>query len=338
MERRIFLKTAGATSLAVVAAKWMTGCGSPSAKTQKQETASRKPKVFMTSAITLESLMTIYKTTGCDLTGRVAVKVSTGEAGNHHYLSPDLIKNLVQSLGGTIVECNTAYGGSRGATAEHRKVAEEHGFTAIANVDIMDENGIISLPFSKGKHITEDFVGKNFENYDSWLILSHFKGHQMGGFGGAIKNMSIGIASSEGKAFIHTAGRSKIFPIPDWGVATQDEFLESMAEAAGAVVNKAGKENIVYINVMNHLSIDCDCNGNPAPPELDDIGILASLDPVALDKACVDLIYKSDTQRSKTLRERIESRNALQTLIHAEKLGLGSQEYKLVELDKQNLK
>jgi uncharacterized Fe-S center protein len=320
-----------AVTLAVAAA--CTGSKSQTVEKCKNTVAdsAKVSVVYFTKNITPEGLMSVYQALNKQLTGSVAVKISTGEAGNHHYLSPDLIKNLVQSLNGTIVECNTAYGGSRGATAEHRKVAEDHGFTAIANVDIMDENGFVALPFPKGKHIQEDFVGANFKNYDSWLILSHFKGHQMGGFGGALKNMSIGIASSEGKAWIHSAGRAKTFPIKDWGLASQNEFLESMAEAAGAVMNSIG-DNAAYVNVMNHLSVDCDCNGNPTPPEMDDIGILASLDPVALDKACVDLIYSSDTQRSRTIRERIESRNAVQILIYAEELGLGGQKYKLVEI------
>jgi uncharacterized Fe-S center protein len=285
----------------------------------------------MTKAITPAALLAVYKALGRALTGRVAVKVSTGEPGGHHFLSPALIKDLVQSLNGTIVECNTAYGGGRADTAAHKRVAKDHGFAGIAPVDIMDEDGEISLPFAKGKNITEDFVGSHFANYDSFLVLSHFKGHQMGGFGGALKNISIGIASSAGKAWIHTAGKSKKFPISDWDLS-QNPFLESMAEASGAVVNKLG-ENIVYINVMNHLSIDCDCNSNPAPPELDDIGILASLDPVALDKACVDQIYASDTRRSASLRERIESRNATHILDHAAALGLGSQKYELVIMD-----
>ncbi|MDR2854237.1 MAG: DUF362 domain-containing protein [Prevotellaceae bacterium] len=285
------------------------------------------PVVYFIKDITPEGLMKVYKALERDLKGKVAIKISTGEAGNHHYLSPDLIKELVQSLDGTIVECNTAYGGKRAKTEDHKKVAAEHGFTAIATVDIMDEEGSVSLPFPEGKRITEDLVGKNFVNYDSWLILSHFKGHEMGGFGGALKNLSIGIASVEGKAWIHSGGTSKTNP---WG-GKQNDFLEAMAEAAGAVMNKIN-DNAAYINVMNHLSVDCDCSSNPAPPEMDDIGILASLDPVALDKACVDLVYASDTERSKSLRERIESRNGMLTIIHAEELGLGTQKYKIVEL------
>jgi uncharacterized Fe-S center protein len=299
---------------------------------QVQSTASKElPTVYMTTDISPAGLNAVYKALGRKLTGKVAVKLSTGEPGGHYFLSPDLIKDLIKSVNGTIVECNTAYGGSRTSTDMHKQVAKDHGFTAIAPVDIMDEEGSISLPFPKGKNIKEDFVGSHFAKYDSVLVLSHFKGHTMGGFGGAIKNISIGIASSNGKIWIHTAGANKTnfylaFETP------QNAFLESMAEAAGAVMNKMG-DNILYINVMNNLSVDCDCDSHPAPPEMKDIGILASLDPVALDKACVDLVYSADPKESKALRERIESRNGLHTLDHAEALGLGSQKYKLVRLN-----
>jgi uncharacterized Fe-S center protein len=286
------------------------------------------PVVYMTTDISPASLTAIYKALGREVKGKVAVKISTGEPGGHHFLDPLLIKDLVQSVNGTIVESNTAYGGKRASTAMHKQVAIDHGFTAIARVDILDEDDSLSLPFAKGKNIQEDFVGSHFANYDSCLVLSHFKGHAMGGFGGAIKNISIGFASSMGKAWIHSAGKSKTNP---WG-GPQDAFLESMAEAAGAVMNSYG-DKIVYISVMNHLSVDCDCSSNPAPPEMDDIGILASLDPVALDKACVDQVYASDTRRSASLRQRIESRNGLHTLDHAEALGLGSQKYQLVRID-----
>lgn len=288
-------------------------------------------KVYMTTDISPNGLMTVYKALGRNVTGKVAVKISTGEPGDHYYLSPDLIKDLVQSVNGTIVECNTAYGGGRAETAMHKQVAEDHGFTAIAPVDIMDEEGSISLPFEKGKNIQEDFVGSHFKNYDSFIILSHFKGHAMGGFGGAFKNMAIGIASPEGKMWIHTAGQTKT--VGDFSHASgtnQDLFLESMAEAGGAVMNSLG-DNIVYINVMNNLSVDCDCDSSPAEPTMADIGILASLDPVALDKASVDLVYAAPDGQD--LIERMESRNATHLLDHAEELGLGSQEYELVILD-----
>lgn len=287
-----------------------------------------KPKVFMTKNITPDGLMAAYEALEREPSGKVAVKISTGEAGNPHYLSPLLIKGLVQSVSGTIVECNTTYGGSRAETAMHRQVAKDHGFTAIAEVDIMDADGEMPLPFVGGKNLKKNYVGKNFANYDFYVILSHFKGHTMGGFGGAIKNVAIGIASSGGKAWIHSAGTSKTAP---WGGA-QDPFLESMAEATKSVSDYLDNgKKILYINVMNHLSVDCDCDGNPAAPDMHDIGILSSLDPVALDQACVDLIYAAPD--GKSLVERIESRNGVHTLVHAEALGLGSRQYDLVSLD-----
>ena len=292
-----------------------------------------KPVVYMTKDITSEGLIAIYKALGRKLTGKVAVKISTGEPGGNNYLSPDLIKDLVHSVNGTIVECNTAYNGKRSNTEEHKKVAEDHGFIAIAPVDIMDEEGSVSLPFEKGENIKEDFVGSHFKNYDSYIILSHFKGHRMGGFGGAIKNMSIGIASASGKMWIHTAGLtdktsdfSKALETP------QNKFLESMAEAAGAVMLYLG-DKILYINVMNKLSVDCDCSSNPAAPTMKDIGILASFDPIALDQACVDLVYK--VHDGHDLIKRMKEQNAVHALEHAEKLGLGGRNYKLVTIDKQ---
>lgn len=270
---------------------------------------------------------------GRKLPGKVAVKLHSGEPGGHYFPSPVLIKDLVQSVNGTIVECNTAYSGKRFETASHKQVLQAHGFTAIAPVDIMDEEGSIALTFPKGKNIKENFVGSHFINYDSFLILSHFKGHAMGGFGGAIKNMSIGIASAEGKMWIHTAGTTK--SLDEFRLCFKTEqnlFLESMAEAAGSVTNRLG-DNLVYINLMNNLSVDCDCDSSPAPPKLDDIGILASLDPVALDRACVDRVYAADKNQSADLRDRIESRNGTHTLDHAENLGLGSQNYILEGID-----
>lgn len=288
------------------------------------------PAVYMTTDISPEGIKKVYEALGRNLTGNVAVKLSTGEAGRSYYLSPDLIKDLVQSVNGTIVECNTAYGGSRANTAMHRQVAEDHGFTAIANVDIMDENGSLSIPVTGGKNLTEDLVGANLEHYDSMMVLSHFKGHSMGGFGGAVKNISIGVGSAEGKLLIHSGGKSRT----SWGGASQDAFLESMAEAASAVINYMGEENMLYINVMNNLSVDCDCDSNPAEPDMHDIGILASLDPVALDQACVDLVYAADDGDS--LIERMESRNGIHTLEHAETIGAGSRSYELISVDSQN--
>ena len=288
------------------------------------------PKVYMYKTINAENLVKIYKALGREATGKVAVKVSTGEPGGHNFLQPALIKDLVQSVNGTIVECNTAYSGRRNTTEAHLKAAEEHGFTAIAEVDIMDADGDMSLPVNGGKHLKEDFVGKNFANYQFTIILSHFKGHAMGGFGGAIKNMSIGIASSRGKAWIHTAGTTDTDP---WShTAPQNDFLESMAEAAKAVADHCG-QRIVYINVANNLSVDCDCDASPEAPKMGDIGILASLDPVALDRACTDLVRQSPDEGKKHLIERIDSRNGMHTLTHAERMGLGSQRYELVMLD-----
>lgn len=289
-------------------------------------TAYGASEVFITKDISPEGMMKVYKALNKKPAGKVAVKVSTGEPGGHNFLSPDLIKNLVIDVNGTIVECNTAYGGSRSNTAAHMQVAKDHGFAAIAPIDIQDAEGSISLPVKNGKHLTENLVGSHFKNYDSYVVLSHFKGHAMGGFGGAIKNISIGIASAEGKALIHSAGKSRTSP---WGGA-QNPFLESMAEAAKTVSDELGG-NMLYINVMNRLSVDCDCDSNPAEPDMHDIGILASLDPVALDKASVDLVYAAPD--GKSLIERIESRNGTLTLTYAEEIGLGSQQYNQVSVD-----
>lgn len=282
------------------------------------------PAVYMTRDISSEGLMNIYQSLSASPSGRIAVKLSTGEPGSN-YLRPELIGELVQFLDGTIVECNTAYGGSRANTAMHYQVAEDHGYTAIADVDIMDEDGSMTLTVAGGDNLKENYVGVHFADYDYYVILSHFKGHSMAGFGGAIKNISIGIASSEGKAHIHSGGTGGNM----WG-GDQDAFLESMAEAGKSVVDYM-EGNILYINVMNRLSVDCDCNGNPAEPDMHDIGILASYDPVALDQACVDLVYGAEDGQS--LIDRIESRNGLHTLEQAEKIGLGSREYELVSID-----
>jgi len=282
--------------------------------------------VYMTTDISPEGLMAVYTALGWTPTGSVAVKLSTGEPPNSNYLRPELIKDVVQAVDGTIVECNTAYGGQRSSTAMHYQVAEDHGFTAIADVVILDENGSMTIPVSGGTHLSENYVGEHFADYDSYLVLSHFKGHAMAGFGGAIKNISIGLGSSEGKCWIHSAGTSRTSP---WG-GEQDPFLESMGEAGKSVVDALDSQ-IVYINVMNRLSVDCDCDGNPAEPDMHDIGILASTDPVALDQACIDLVYAAEDGQS--LINRIESRNGLHTLEHAEEIGLGSRTYELVSLD-----
>lgn len=283
--------------------------------------------VYMTEDISAEGLMAIYEALDRKATGKVAVKLSTGEPGGHYFLSTKLIQPHVQAVNGTIVECNTAYGGRRSTTESHSRVLVEHGFTSIAPVDIMDADGAISLPVTKGKHLKEDLVGSHLANYDFVIDLSHFKGHAMGGFGGAIKNMSIGIASSMGKSLIHSAGTETT----GFGINTpQDDFLESMAEAAKAVADYEG-ENIIYINVMNNLSVDCDCDSHPAKPEMEDIGILASLDPVALDQACVDLVYAASD--GKALIERMESRHGIHTLEHADFIGLGTRNYDLFTID-----
>ncbi len=300
-----------------------------------QEKASEKnmevPKVYMFTKISAENLVKIYEALGREATGKVAVKLSTGEPGGHNFLQPALIKDLVKKVNGTIVECNTAYGGGRADTENHLKAAKEHGFTAIAPVDIMDADGEVALPVKGGKHLKEDFVGSHYLNYDFTIILSHFKGHAMGGFGGAIKNMSIGIASSGGKAWIHSAGKTKGDP---WGnLPPQDDFLESMAEAAKAVADHCG-DKILYISVANNLSVDCDCDASPEDPQMGDIGILASLDPIALDKACTDLVRASEDHGKIHLIERIDSRHGMHTLEYGEKLGIGSQKYELVKLDK----
>ena len=299
---------------------------------QTTEEADKRPAVYFIEEITPENLVRIYEALGRKAEGRVAVKVSTGEPGGHNFLQPTLIADLVHKVGGTIVECNTAYGGGRSDTENHLKAAADHGFTSIADVDIMDADGEVALPVKGGRHLKEDFVGRNYLNYDFTVILSHFKGHAMGGFGGAIKNMSIGIASSKGKAWIHSAGKTKD-QNKVWGdLPAQDDFLESMAEAAKAVADHCG-DKILYISVANNLSVDCDCDSSPEDPKMGDIGILASLDPVALDKACVDMVRASKDHGKIHLIERIDSRHGIHTLDYGEKIGLGSQEYRLVRLD-----
>ena len=298
------------------------------------------PAVYFTEDISPAGLVAVYEalvasTSGASPNGasphgipphgKIAVKISTGEPPNSNYLRPELIKDLVQMLGGTIVESNTAYGGSRASNAKHFQVAEDHGFTAIAPFDLLDENGSVSLPVTGGEILTENIVGANFVNYDYYVILSHFKGHGMAGFGGAIKNASIGIASAEGKSWIHTGGKKTSGFSGD-----QDSFLMAMAESAKSVEDYLGG-NILYINVMNRLSVDCDCNGNPAEPDMHDIGILASFDSVALDRACVDLVVAAPDGAS--LVERINSRNGTLTLDHAAKIGLGFLDYTLISID-----
>ena len=282
--------------------------------------------VYFISNISPESLVKAYQALNVELPGKVGVKLSTGESERANYLRPALIGDLVQMLNGTIVECNTAYGGSRSSTAMHMQLAKDHGFTDIAEVDILDAEDSMELPIEGGSRLSVDYVGSHFANYDSFLVLSHFKGHAMAGFGGAIKNNSIGFGSSMGKVWIHSGGTRTSGSI--WG--DQDPFLESMADAAKAVDTAMG-DNIVYISVLNRLSVDCDCDGNPSEPDMHDIGILASADPLAIDQAAIDLVYAMPD--SESLIGRIESRNGLHTLDAAEAVGLGSRNYNLVIIE-----
>ena len=287
-----------------------------------------KAQVYFTRDISAQGLIKIYDALGATLKGNVAVKISTGEPGGHNFLSPALIKPLVDRLQGTIVECNTAYEGKRFASRDHWQAIRDHGFAAIAPCDIMDEEGDIALPVNGGVRISQNYVGAYLRNYASMLMLSHFKGHAMGGFGGALKNMSIGVASSYGKAYIHGAGD----PAKIW-TADHDMFLESMADADKSVMDFMGRENLAYINVANRLSVDCDCDSNPHEPEMADIGIFASLDPVAVDQACVDAVYASPDPGKAALIERMESRHGIHTIEAAAALGLGLREYEIVAID-----
>ena len=274
----------------------------------------------------------MYEVLGKELKGKVAVKISTGEPGGHNFLNPNLIKDLVSKLNGTIVECNTAYAGRRNSTEEHWKAIKEHGFLDIANVDIMDEEGDMALPVENGIHLKENYVGAHLKNYDSMLMLSHFKGHAMAGLGGALKNMSIGVGSSNGKAWIHTAGKTKS-PEELWdNLPEQDAFLESMADACKGVMDYMGRDNIFYINVANNLSVDCDCDSNPHAPEMADLGIFASLDPVAVDQACYDAVINAEDKGKAALIERMNSRHGIRTIEAANELGLGSREYEIVNV------
>lgn len=291
----------------------------------------KQSKVYFTKEITPASLVRIYEALGVTLKGSTAVKISTGEPGGHNFLQPELIRDLVVQLNGTIVECNTAYPGRRDTTEEHWKTIREHGFSKIASCDIMDEEGELSLPVTGGFHLKENFVGSHLKKYDSMLMLSHFKGHAMGGFGGALKNMSIGVASSHGKMWIHNSGVDGDFQ--SMFTADHDSFLESMADADKAVNDYLGSGNLAYINIANKLSVDCDCDAHPHDPEMGDIGIFASLDPVALDQACVDAVYRSEDEGKAALIERMESRNGIHTIEAAAALGLGSREYEIISLD-----
>lgn len=293
-----------------------------------------KSKVFFTKTITPESLIKIYEALGIELTGKVGIKVSTGEAGSKGYLKADLIAPLVKKLGGTIIECNTAYPGERNTAKDHLKVAEEHGFTSFAEVDIMDADGDLKIPFKKGKYLKYDLVGSHFANYDSILNLAHGKGHMMGGFGANLKNQSIGIASRKGKAYIHSCGKTESPKLCWLSKHEQIDFIKSMAEAATAVADylKEQGKPIAYITVMNALSLSCDCDANQDDPVMSDLGIVASLDPVANDQAFIDMIWASKEPGAKDLQERIDSRLGREILPYAESLGLGSCEYDLIEV------
>ena len=294
--------------------------------------AETKATVYFTPEITTESLLRIYEKVCAPLQGRIAIKLHTGEPHGPNILPRDMVRALQARIpNSTIVECNVLYPSPRQTTEGHRETLRTNGWT-FCPVDIMDAEGEVSLPVKGGRHLRENFVGSHYPAYDFTVVLSHFKGHAMGGFGGAVKNISIGIASSAGKAWIHSAGKTKN-AAQMWGnLPAQDDFLESMAEAAKSVADHCG-EKILYINVMNNLSVDCDCDAHPEPPRMGDIGILASLDPVALDQACVDLVYASPDEGKVHLIERMESRHGIHTLEHGEAIGLGSQQYELVELE-----
>ena len=300
-----------------------------------QLTAGAQSKVYFTKEISPEALVRIYEALGVEAKGRVAVKISTGEAGGHNYLKPTLIRNLVDRVNGTIVECNTAYPGKRNTTEAHWQTIHEHGFDSLFAVDIMDEQGDIRIPVRDKKHLKYNIVGSHLANYDFMINLAHFKGHAMGGFGGVLKNQSIGVSSSAGKAYIHTAGAVQS-PAELWGhLPAQDFFLESMAAAAQSVADYFGGY-IIYINVMNNMSVDCDCDSHPAAPQLKDMGILASLDPVALDKACLDKVFTHKSapgDNEKPLIERINRQHGTYITEYAEKIGFGSKTYTIVDID-----
>lgn len=292
-----------------------------------------KAKVYFTKEITPESVIKMYEKIGKELLGKVAVKLHSGEQGNQNYIRPEFVKAIVERVNGTVVECNAAYEGARNSTEKHKKLIEDHGWTKYFDVDIMDADGddmVLDIP--NGKVLKQNFVGKNMKNYDSMLVLSHFKGHPMGGYGGALKQLSIGCASSEGKSWIHSAGKTKDQTIVWENLPEQNLFLESMADAASSVVNYF-KDNILFINVMCNLSVDCDCCAVAEDPCMKDIGILASTDPIAIDQACIDLIYNSKDPGRDHFVERVERQNGVHTIEAASKLGFGSREYELINID-----
>ncbi len=291
-----------------------------------------KSKVYFTSEINPKKLIEMYNILDKKLTGKIAVKVHSGEKGNQNYLHPEFMKEIINHVNGTVVECNTAYEGQRDTTEKHQKLMEEHKWSNYFDVDIMDSTGPdLELEIPKGIKIKKNYVGKNIQNYDSMLVISHFKGHPMGGFGGALKQLSIGCASSKGKRYIHCVGQEN-GSYEDMFKVNQDEFIESMADAASTIVDYF-KGNIVYINIMSNMSVDCDCCENAEDPCMKDIGILSSTDPIALDQACIDLIYKSNDPGKDHLIERIESRNGAHIIESSIKLGFGTKEYELINLD-----
>lgn len=291
-----------------------------------------KAKVYFIKEITPENVVKIYKKLGVELPGKVAVKLHSGERGNQNYLRPEFVKPIVDKVNGTVVECNTAYGGARNTTEKHVELMKEHGWSKYFNVDIMDAKEDIKIDIPNGKVIKENYLGKNIENYDSMLVLSHFKGHPMGGYGGALKQLSIGCASSVGKSWIHSAGivkeQEKLFD----NIAKQNRFLEDMADAASSVHNMF-KGKIAYINVMCNMSVDCDCCAVAEDPCMKDIGILASLDPIAIDQACIDLVYNSKDPGRDHFVERVERQNGVHTIEAASELGFGTREYELIEIE-----
>ena len=325
----------------LLSALMMTACGNKQASKDAEEVGNDSipvAKVYFTKEITPESLVKIYEALGVEPQGKVAIKISTGESAESYNLSPDLIKDLVQKLNGTLVESNTAYKGNRNTTEAHLKAAEERGYTAIVPVDIMDAEGDLKIPVNDTTWIKYDIVGSHLPNYDFMINLAHFKGHQMGGFGGVLKNSSIGVASTAGKTYIHSAGRTE-----DWEhfweyTDNQDGFIESMASAAQGVHNyfKQPGKDIVYIDVMNNMSIDCDCNGHPTAPGLKDMGIMASTDPVALDKAALDMVFNHESVEgddAQPMIDRIKELHGTHIIDHAEKIGLGTTKYELINLE-----
>ena len=335
----------------MAAAAMLVSCGNTSRSnkaivpTQVTDDAAPASVVYFTREITPESLVKVYEALGREATGRVAVKISTGEMGGHNYLKPELIAPLIKKVNGTIVECNTAYGGSRANTAVHKETIKAHGFYDVAPVDIMDEEGEIQIPVKDDKWIKYDIVGSHLKNYDFMINLAHFKGHAMGGFGGVLKNASIGVASPNGKVYIHSAGKHQqasesgdLHAPAGWFLSPEKNtpFIESMSAAAQAVHEYfGGGERILYIDVMNNLSIDCDCDGNPHDPTIQDIGIAASLDPVALDKFCLDQVMripKDENNDTKALLDRIEQRHGIRIVTRGEEMGLGTTSYRVVEL------